>query len=164
MLKKDIELKKTIKIDEVFNCDSINNFNHALLKKINKIKVLGALKYQETIKCLKVEAKIITDIDLIDARDGKLINIKNEEYDWNDEYFFEEINNDQVNVVLGAEFDILEYAIEQIVLNIPINFTNNYGKISFVGKDFTFMSEEEYQQEQEKKQDPRWDKLKEFKF
>ncbi|QBQ07962.1 hypothetical protein SGLAD_v1c07630 [Spiroplasma gladiatoris] len=164
MLKKDIILKKNIELDNFYKNIESKNFNHALIEDINNIGIKGKIKYQESLKAININAIITCDLKLIDARDGKVVDIKKEEFVWDDEYFFESAINDQANIVFGESFNILEYAIEQIVLNIPMNFTINYGKISFVGKDFTLISEEEYQQEQENKEDPRWDKLKEFKF
>ncbi|AHB36600.1 YceD family protein [Spiroplasma apis] len=161
MLKKDIELKKNIDLDLTYSDIDNSNFEHALLKKIDKIEIKGKLVYQDSIKGIYIKAKICADYQALDARDGSEISITNETLDWEDEYFFES-KDDQHNIVIGEQFDILGYAVSQIVLNIPINFTKNYGKISFVGKDFKLMSEEEYQQEQAEKLDPRWNKLKDL--
>ncbi|AGR41478.1 DUF177 domain-containing protein [Spiroplasma taiwanense] len=164
MLKKEIIFKKHIKFDKKIEVPLNYNYNHDLIKKISNLKVRGTFDYRDSIKSLIVKAKIQTDIEAIDARDGNLINLINQEFEWVDEYYFENINNDQSNVVFGEKFNILDYTMEQIVLNIPMNLTINYGKISFVGKDYILMSEEEYQQEQMNQINQRWEKLKDFKF
>ncbi|AUB31883.1 YceD family protein [Spiroplasma floricola] len=164
MLKKEIELKKVINLDKELEISSSLNINHDLIKSIDKVHIKGTLSYQDLMKSLIVNAKITASISAIDARDGKVIQLLDQNYDWQEEYYFENVNDDQHNILLGDKFNILDYAIEQIVLNIPMNLTNNYGKISFVGKDYILMSEEEYQQEQENQVDSRWEKLKEFNF
>ncbi|QHX36869.1 DUF177 domain-containing protein [Spiroplasma sp. BIUS-1] len=164
MLKKDIELKGLINLDQDFEISQDLNLNHDLIKSIDKVHVKGILNYQDSMKSVIVSATITASISAMDARDGKNIQLLDQVYDWNEEYYFEDINDDQHNIVLGDKFSILEYAIEQIVLNIPMNLTNNYDKISFVGKDYILMSEDEYQQEQENQIDSRWDKLKDFNF
>ncbi|ARU91401.1 hypothetical protein SCLARK_00764 [Spiroplasma clarkii] len=125
--------------------------------------MVGTLNYQDNLKCLLVQAKIFATIEAVDARDGQIIVSENQSFEWDDEYYFAQIAADQHNLVLGDDFDIKGYAIEQIVLNIPLNFTKNCGKISFVGKDFKLLSEEEFEQEQLDKIDPRWEVLKDFK-
>ncbi|AKU79477.1 hypothetical protein [Spiroplasma turonicum] len=162
MLKKDFYNKGTIKLNEFY--EEVLISNNDLIKKILNIKVVGNAYFDTTSNILNIEAKIISDILAIDSRDGNEILIKNNEVDWNDEYCFDIKNSDQYNVVLGDSFDFKEYAIEQIVLNIPINLTNNYGKISYVGNNCVLLSEEEYEDELENKTDDRWDKLKDFKF
>ncbi|AUM62856.1 YceD family protein [Spiroplasma monobiae] len=164
MLKKEIELKKIINLDNDFEINQDLKINHDLIKSIDKVHVKGILNYQDIMKSVIVSATITASVSGIDARDGKEIKIIDQNYDWNEEYYFEDVNDDQHNIVLGDKFNILDYAIEQIVLNIPMNLTNNYDKISFVGKDYILMSEDEYQQEQENKIDSRWDKLKDFSF
>ncbi|AGR42342.1 YceD family protein [Spiroplasma diminutum] len=164
MLKKDIELKQLINLDENLEINADFKIDHDLIKSIEKVHVKGILNYQESMKSIIVSAKITATIHAMDARDGKDIKLDDQIYDWNEEYYFEDINDDQHNIVLGDKFSILDYAIEQIVLNIPMNLTNNYDKISFVGKDYILMSEEEYQQEQENQIDSRWEKLKDFNF
>ncbi|AHI53132.1 YceD family protein [Spiroplasma culicicola] len=164
MLKKEIELKQHIDLDISFENQDRYDFAHDLIEQILDLKVKGTIDYQENIKCVYVNAIITATIKAIDARDGELIELKEQTFDWDEEYFFESQIDDQHNIVMGEEFDIYSYAIEQIVLNIPVNLTNNYGKISLVGNDFKLMSEDEYQQEQDNKIDPRWEKLKEFNF
>jgi uncharacterized metal-binding protein YceD (DUF177 family) len=73
-------------------------------------------------------------------------------------------NEPDYNIVFGEEFDELQYAIDEIVLNIPINFTRNYGKITFVHEFGEYFDEEEFAKSQENKMDPRWEKLNELKF
>ncbi|AOG60672.1 hypothetical protein SHELI_v1c07230 [Spiroplasma helicoides] len=164
MLKKEIESKKQIKFDKSFIIPEDYEYNNVLIKNISDLKVKGELNYQSSIKGLQVQAIILATIEAIDARDGSIIVLENQEFEWDDEYFFENVNDDQHNLILGEEFSILDYAIDQILLNIPMNLTNNYGKISLVGKNFKLMTEEEYEQEQENEIDPRWDKLNDFKF
>ncbi|ALD66689.1 DUF177 domain-containing protein [Spiroplasma cantharicola] len=164
MLKKEIELKGHVDLDREFPINTNLQLNHDLIKSIDKVYIKGILNYQDAMKSVLVNAKITASLTAIDARDGAQITLENQIYDWNEEYYFEDINDDQHNIVFGDKFNILEYAIEQIVLNIPMNLTKNYDKISFVGKDYILMSEDEYQQEQENQVDSRWDKLKEFNF
>ncbi|QEH62109.1 hypothetical protein SCHIN_v1c09140 [Spiroplasma chinense] len=164
MFKKDIEIKKHIVFSEKYDVEQDYQYNHDLIQKVDNLFVEGSITYQENIKSISVNANISCSIKAIDARDGNIVELDDFNVEWDDEYFFEAFEDDQHNVVLGEEFNIKEYAIEQIVLNIPINFTINYGKISFVGKDFKLLSEDEYQQEEQNKVDPRWDKLKEFNF
>lgn len=163
MTKKELELKQNIHIDEDFEVPENFNYNHDLITKISNLHVEGAFKYHESIKTVDVRAFITALVSGIDSRDGSSIELE-QEVEWNDQYVFElEKGQPESNLVLGDEFNILEYAIEQIVLNIPINFSKNNGKIDFVGKDFKLLSEEEYQEELDSKMDPRWEKLKDFK-
>ncbi|WP_342275194.1 YceD family protein [Spiroplasma endosymbiont of Cantharis lateralis] len=164
MLKKDIELKGIVNLDKEFEINNELKLSHDLIKSIDKVHIKGILNYQDAMKSVIVYAKITASLTAIDARDGTIIKLEDQIYDWSEEYYFEDINDDQHNIVFGDKFNILEYAIEQIVLNIPMNLSNNYDKISFVGKDYILMSEDEYQQEQENQVDSRWDKLKEFNF
>lgn len=164
MLKKEIEIKQKLVLDETYYYSATDHYNNDLVIKVDNIHVKGVLTYQSSLKCIVVEAKITASITGLDARDGQTFTKTNQNFDWNEQYFFADVNDDQHNIVLGDSFDIKEYAIEQIVLNIPLNFTNNCGKISFVGKDFKLMSEEEYEEEQANQLDPRWEVLKDFKI
>lgn len=164
MLKKDIELKQNVKIDSQFEIDENREYTNPLIQKISDLKIIGELKYHESIKTLSVSAVITCVVYGIDARDGKNIS-QSQKIEWIEDYLFEiQTGEPENNFVLGEEFDICEYAIEQIILNIPMNFTNNYDTIDFVGKDYKLFTEEDYQQEQESRLDPRWEQLDKIKF
>lgn len=162
MTKREIEQKKNIKICDFFPTPENLNFSNPQIESISSLHIDCNLKYYETIKTLDVNGNISCVINGIDGRDGKKIQLDNK-IEWDDQYLFENVENvPESNLVIGEEFDVVEYAIEQILLNIPMNLTKNYGKISIVGKNFKLLSEEEYQIELENQLDSRWDKLREI--
>lgn len=165
MLKKEIELKKQLRFEETFSDLSNYEVNHFLINKLNQVKVEATLTYHDSIKTLDVNGLISVDFDATDARDGKLLKNNLEDINWNEQYSFEiDETAPENNIVLGEEFDVLAYAIDEIVLNIPINFTKNYDRITIVNEFGGFFEEDEYNSLQDEKIDPRWEKLNDFKF
>ncbi|ASP28005.1 hypothetical protein SCORR_v1c02310 [Spiroplasma corruscae] len=162
MLKKDFYLNSKLQINEFFS--EVIELNKELLKKVRNLTIKGTAYFDKNINLLSINSIIKCDIFVIDARDGTEFWLNDQSYDWIDEYCFDLKNSDQYNLVIGEDFDFKEYAIEQILLNIPINLTNNYGKISYVANNYVLLSEDEYQLEEKNKTDDRWDKLKEYKF
>jgi uncharacterized metal-binding protein YceD (DUF177 family) len=165
MLKKEIELKKIVHFEEVYSDLKDYKVNHDLVTSLNEVKVKATLVYHDSIKTLDVSGEIVADFDATDARDGKLLKNNIENIKWNEQYSFEiDDTAPENNVVLGDDFDILGYAIDEIVLNIPINFSKNYDRISIVNEFGGFFEEDEDDSLQDDKIDPRWEKLNDFKF
>ncbi|AKX33900.1 hypothetical protein SLITO_v1c02440 [Spiroplasma litorale] len=162
MLKKDFYLQKNIKFNE--NWKEEIEINRDLIISLKNLSILGEANFDDISTVLSIKAKIKTDIYAIDSRDGTNFWLNDQIYVWDEEYTFDLKNSDQYNIIIEEDFSIKEYAIDQILLNIPINLTNNYGKISYVGSNYIYLTEDEYEKESENQIDERWKKLKDYKF
>ncbi|ATG97490.1 YceD family protein [Mesoplasma lactucae] len=134
-----------------------------LIKKYNTVSYDAEVFYDKNEDEIIVHGTINYSLDAIDARDGELI-VHEEEIPWDDAYSFVNKNNDDVNIIDGENVDFDTLVIEQINANIPMNLTHNHDIISKAGSGWSLMSEEEYEANKNNQPDPRWDKLKEFKF
>ncbi|WP_031543094.1 YceD family protein [Mesoplasma photuris] len=119
------------------------------------------LDYLQSIETIEINGVINFEILAIDARDGKEFIYK-DGIDWREEYTFSQELNDQANLILGDEFNLEEYLIEQININIPVNISKNNDIIFKTGSGWSLLSEQQYQNSKNDKPDPRWDKLSEI--
>lgn len=136
--------------------------NNALVKKIKYLDYDIDVDWISSIETVSVKGVINFTLDVIDARTGDEFEYSSS-IDWNDEYSFLNLLNDQANIIVGEEFDAQNYVIEQININLPFNLSNNSDIIKKTGFGWTIMSEEEFDQNEQNKIDPRWAKLSEFK-
>ncbi|ATZ18082.1 YceD family protein [Mesoplasma melaleucae] len=136
--------------------------NNVLVKKVKYLDYDIDVDWIDSIETVSVNGVINFTLDAIDARTGEEFEYSSL-IDWNDEYSFSDSINDQANIIVGEEFEIQNYVIEQININLPFNLSNNSDIIKKTGFGWTIMSEEEFDQNEQNKIDSRWAKLNEFK-
>ncbi len=84
------------------------------------------------------------------------INLK-----WNDEYSFKFYKKSDINYLNEQNFDIIKYAWDEIIMNIPINLSKNSDKIISGDSTWQVFSEEEFAAYQSTQVDSRWEQLHE---
>ncbi|WP_339023086.1 hypothetical protein [Spiroplasma endosymbiont of Crioceris asparagi] len=157
---KKIVISQEVVLDATIN----EKYHHPLVSQLKSLKIDGQLTYQQDIDSIFIDMKLEANNDFIDARDGKIFN-ETLKLDWKDDYLFlNSENNPESNFIIGDKVDVLDLAINEVFLNIPINFSKNYGNIKVVNENFYLLSEEDLENEYSSNlEDPRWDKLKELK-
>ncbi|ASZ09169.1 hypothetical protein CK556_02245 [Mesoplasma chauliocola] len=145
----------------VSDLDSIK-LSNTLAKKVKYLDYDVDIDWNNSIETVSVNGVINFTIDATDARSGEEFEYS-DSIEWNDEYSFQNSINDQANLIIGEDFDIINYVIEQININLPFNLSNNSDIINKTGFGWTIMSEEEFYKNEQNKIDPRWAKLNEFK-
>ncbi|MDQ0568080.1 YceD family protein [Mycoplasma yeatsii] len=134
---------------------------NSLVKSIDYVNFDIDLDYIESIQTVRATGVINYTLTAIDARTGK--EIKYSDYiDWDDEYSFDKDIDSTNNIILKNEFDLFDYIIEQININLPFNLSLTNDIINKDGFGWTLLSEENFETENQNKVDPRWEKLDEF--
>jgi len=153
MLKRD--LKKHHQLNIKRTVDQFDNMiiTNVLLKKYLNLDYEINVKHVLNDELIKVTGTIKFKVLLTDARDGHEI-VHDQVESWDEEYLLAEYE--------GETIDFDQLACEQINLNIPMNLSHNYDKISKVGPGWQLMSEDEYVNNKKTTSDPRWDKLKQY--
>ncbi|AGJ90876.1 hypothetical protein [Mycoplasma putrefaciens] len=134
---------------------------NTLVKSIDYVNFDLDLDYLDAIDSVKVVGVINFTVSATDARTGELIKYSNH-LDWDDEYSFNKKLDSTYNIILKNEFDLFEYIIEQININLPLNLSVNNDILNKYGFGWTLLSEEAFETEKQNKVDPRWEKLDEF--
>ncbi|UKS54023.1 hypothetical protein MFERI13461_00337 [Mycoplasma feriruminatoris] len=156
-LKKHYELK-----EELIDLDQIKS-NNILVKSFDFINYDLDLDYNESLKIITINGVINYTISATDCRTGELI--KYSDYiDWNDEYSFTNSSDFNTNIIIGDEFNLKDYIIEQINLNIPFNLTLNNDILNKYGLGWSLETEDEFITNKSNQTDPRWDQLDNIKL
>ncbi|AUF83470.1 hypothetical protein CXP39_01485 [Mesoplasma syrphidae] len=148
----------TAKIDSPEKIVSAN----ILIKQFLEIDYDIDVDYFEDIQTVKVIGVINFRLLAIDARDGQEFEYS-DGIDWNDEYTFNAELNDQANLILGEEFSLQDYIIEQININIPVNLSKNNDIILKAGSGWELLTQQQFDESENDNPDPRWEKLSEYK-
>ncbi|UZK63770.1 DUF177 domain-containing protein [Mycoplasma mycoides subsp. capri] len=159
----DFKLKKHYELQgQLTDLDQIKS-NNILIKSFDFISYDLDLDYNETLKIITVNGVINYTITGIDSRIGNEIKYSNY-IDWNDEYSFTNSSDFNTNIIINEEFNLKDYIIEQINLNIPFNLSLNNDILNKYGLGWSLESEEEFQKSQANKIDPRWEQLDNIKI
>ncbi|AAT75756.1 unknown protein [Mesoplasma florum L1] len=161
MNKQYFEKQVHTELTEIINDLESIKLNNILVKKVKYLDYDIDVDWISSIETVAVNGIINFTLDAIDSRTGEEFEYS-DSIDWNDEYSFSDSINDQANIIVGEEFDVQNYVIEQININLPFNLSNNSDIIKKTGFGWTIMSEEEFHQNEQNKVDHRWDKLNEF--
>lgn len=78
-------------------------------------------------------------------------------------YAFEEVDDEDVRIVEGDEIDLLDAIVDNILLEVPLQYSIAKDDEYPSGEGWRVISEEAYQSGQEERIDPRLAKLKEYK-
>ncbi|AXK51299.1 YceD family protein [Spiroplasma alleghenense] len=159
--KRELNNKKKIDLNFELEISQDEDFSAYLVKGFNKIQFKGKINYSDTLESVEIKGKIDFELMAIDARNGGTFPYKNS-IDWDDSYTFNEEYSDQQNLILNDQLVLKDLIIEQILLNIPVNLSNNCGTISKVGKNWSLLSEDQFNEQQENRVDERWSKLLEL--
>ncbi|ATZ21647.1 hypothetical protein MTABA_v1c04480 [Mesoplasma tabanidae] len=162
MNRQYFEKNTHTELTEVINDLESIKLNNVLVKKVTYLDYDIDIDWVNSIETVSVNGVINFTLEAIDSRTGEQFEYTNA-IDWNDEYTFSDSINDHANIIVGEEFDVKNYLIEQININLPFNLSNNSDIIKKTGFGWTIMSEEEFYQNEQNKVDQRWDKLDEFK-
>lgn len=138
--------------------------NNPLIKKIEKVNYDLNVTFTAQNSNLKIIGTMAFILEAIDAIDGQVF-IYSQELSWDDSYQFGEILQSDANFIIGENFNLVSYLVEQINLNIPLNLSKNHDIISKVGSGWELLSETDYQikKQQSNDSDPRWDELDQWK-
>lgn len=155
--KKHYELKNEL--------TELNNYqpNNILIKSYDYISYDLDLDYNESIKTIFINGVINYTITGIDSRIGNEIKYSNS-IDWNDEYSFTNNSDFNTNIIISDQFNLLDYIIEQINLNIPFNLSLNNDILKKYGLGWSLESEDDFQNSKNDQIDPRWEQLDNFKL
>ncbi|WP_424526063.1 YceD family protein [Spiroplasma endosymbiont of Glossina fuscipes fuscipes] len=130
------------------------------IKALNGVVIKGTLTYHSNLNAINVVATIQGEIIVEDARSLEHfkvpINLK-----WNDEYSFKFYKKSDINYLNEQNFDIIKYAWDEIIMNIPINLSKNSDKIISGDSTWQVFSEEEFAAYQATQVDSRWEQLHE---
>lgn len=130
-----------------------------LIKKYLQATYGLDIKYLHNLGLIEVDGIIDFTILAKDARDGQEFEYSNE-INWNDEYTFNPESNENANIIIGNDFNLDEYIIEQININIPVNLSINHDIIFKIGSGWQLMSEQQYSTDIDNQApDSRWDQL-----
>ncbi|PPE06262.1 hypothetical protein [Mesoplasma corruscae] len=135
---------------------------HPSVTKLSKFEIDVDLDWSKSLSILSVNG--IINFSLLFVNE---FTNKEEEYsnsiDWSEEYCFSSNASSNSNIILGDRFNVLNYAIEQININLPYNLSNNNNDIiKKVCSNDVFFTEEEYNKNEQNKLDPRWNQLDQF--
>ncbi|WHQ36350.1 DUF177 domain-containing protein [Spiroplasma sp. SV19] len=130
------------------------------IKALNNVVIKGVIAYHSNLNAINIVATIIGEIIVEDARTLEHfrvpINIA-----WNDEYSFKFFKKSDINYLNEQNFDIIKYAWDEIIMNIPINLSRNSDKIISGDSTWQVFSEEEFAAYQATQVDSRWEQLHE---
>ncbi|WP_027063364.1 YceD family protein [Mesoplasma seiffertii] len=146
---------------EIVNVQDLVSTN-VLVKKFLAVDYDLDLDYFDEIQTVKVIGVINFRLLVVDARDGQEFEYA-DGIDWNDEYTFNDELNDQANLILGDEFNLQDYIVEQININIPVNLSKNNDIILKAGSGWELLTQQQFDESENDNPDPRWEKLSEFK-
>ncbi|WP_434343907.1 YceD family protein [Mycoplasma sp. 06067-C1-B144P-99-0482-3] len=159
----DFKTKKHYKLkDELTDLNSYQS-NNILIKSYDYISYDLDLDYNESIKTIYINGIINYTITGIDSRIGNEIKYNNS-IDWNDEYSFTNNSDFNTNIIISDQFNLLDYIIEQINLNIPFNLSLNNDILKKYGLGWSLESEDDFQHSKNDQIDPRWEQLDNFKL
>ncbi|AHI54011.1 hypothetical protein SSABA_v1c06070 [Spiroplasma sabaudiense Ar-1343] len=156
--KRELNLKKQIPVNLEIEIGNDEDYTNFLIDKFNGISFKGLLKYSDTLENLTISGKIKFELIAIDAKNGGTFPY-HDLVEWEENYTFNDKYSDQENLILGDQFELKDLIIEQILLNIPVNLSNNCDTISKVGKNWSLLSEDQFNEQQENRVDERWSKL-----
>ncbi|WP_338971367.1 hypothetical protein [Spiroplasma endosymbiont of Panorpa germanica] len=156
--KRDLNLKKKIELDFSVEVSKERDYQEYLISEFKNAQFKGLIRYSDMIENVEIQGVIDFEIMALDARTGEVFPHK-DSLNWNDTYTFNQKYSDQQNLLLNDQLLLDELIIDEILLNIPLNLSNNYGTISKVGKNWSLLSEDQFNEQQENRVDERWSKL-----
>ncbi len=159
LTEKDLIANPHYTINDRFKVNQ-TSFSYEPLKAITDLHLQGEVDYDQSTRVIIVNIKIVTNTMIVDARTLRIIPYPLV-LDWNDEYSFEFSENPNINYLNENNFDIIKYAIDEIIMNIPINFSINDDTIISGDSSWQVISDQELDEYQANKVDPRWEELKE---
>ncbi|AHF61130.1 hypothetical protein P344_04270 [Spiroplasma mirum ATCC 29335] len=159
LTEKDLIANPHYTINNSFKVNE-TSFSYEPLKAITELDLQGKVDYDQSTRVIKVNIKIVTNTMIMDARILRIIPYPLV-LDWNNEYSFEFSENSNINYLNENNFDIIKYAIDEIIMNIPINFSINNDTIISGDSSWQVISDQEFDEYQANKVDhPRWEELK----
>ncbi|AGM25233.1 YceD family protein [Spiroplasma chrysopicola] len=140
--------------------ENLSNYSPNIREGKNLI-VVGVIKYNAELDIIEVKAKISGELLIEDSRTLKLF-LYPIKLDWNDYYSFNFYQKTDINYLKEQNFDIIKYAWDEIIINIPINLSENSDTIISGDSSWQVLSEEDFESYLAKQEDSRWNKLQEL--
>ena len=136
--------------------------NNSRINSVKDVRVQGRGFLDEENDCFRVFMTVSGTMLVPDAVSGEEI-----EYPFETEseevYAFGPSDEDGVRTAQGDEVDLLEAVVDDIILEVPMQYSVIDPEDYPSGDGWRVITEEEYQRSQEERMDPRLAKLKEYK-
>ena len=136
--------------------------NNSRINSVKDVRVQGRGFLDEENDCFRVFLEISGTMLVPDAVSGEEI-----EYPFETEseevYAFTPSTEDGVRTAEGDVVDLLEAVVDDIILEVPMQYSITDPEDYPSGDGWRVITEEEYQRSQEDRRDPRLAKLKEYK-
>lgn len=149
-------------LDEDVVIDAEAFQNNSRINAVRDVHVSGHGYLDEDADTFYVDLHIEGTMLLPDAVTGEEISYPFET-ESEEIYSFEDTDEDGVWLVADDVIDLLPAVIANILLEVPMQVTIASSEDYPKGDGWRVVTEEEYQKDQQEKQDPRWDVLKQFK-
>ncbi|ALA97546.1 hypothetical protein SKUN_00653 [Spiroplasma kunkelii CR2-3x] len=130
------------------------------IRGIKDVNIKGIITYHPNFNAINIVATIIGEVVVEDAQtlEHFAVSINLE---WNDEYSFKFYKKSDINYLNEQNFDIIKYAWDEIIMNIPINLSKKNDKMISGNSTWQVFSEEEFAAYQAAQADSRWEQLHE---
>ena len=134
----------------------------ANLRGLKGVQCVGSAAYHPEDRSVYVAASIEGDVIVEDAVSLKLFSY-HISIPWEEAYSFQTNNYDgDMNIITNSKgFSLNDYAVDQIIFNLPINLTQKNDKINSEIKKL-ILQDDDYNKHVAEGQDDRWNDLRDI--